>query len=255
MLEDVPRKNVRVPEGDAGERGWRDGEWVAGWTDVPFGSASGLEDDDPTVDARAVVMLPEFPGWRFFVTFSPAGRVVGFEVHADLMQPTTIRGQEAERTLSGLPRHPAAAPAITSRFLHKLPLGEIERVAKGGFMRVMSALKSTPELGERWGEAFKDVPRPGRAGRSDRDYAELAARYVATIDDKSPAPVADLAREMSLDEMTVRHLLTAARKRGLLTPAPPGRAGGELTDKAIQLLAVTASAAVTLDDFTQQEND
>ena len=34
----------------------------------------------------------------------------------------------------------------------------------------------------------------------------------------------------------VRNLVHACRKRGMLTAAPPGRAGGELTARAIELL-------------------
>lgn len=80
------------------------------------------------------------------------------------------------------------------------------------------------------------IRRPGRGGRDPLFYAEWAARYLNACR-KSEAPVAHLAEEHSFSEASIRGFLGEARRRGLLTPAPAGKAGGQLTDKAIALLA------------------
>ncbi len=77
--------------------------------------------------------------------------------------------------------------------------------------------------------------RPGRAGRDDRHYAELAEAYV-DLSSTSRRPVADLAKMMRFDPVTVRDKLAEARKRGLLASFGPGRSGGRLTAKAMDLL-------------------
>jgi hypothetical protein len=90
--------------------------------------------------------------------------------------------------------------------------------------------------------------KPGRHGRGDAFYAALAARYVALHRRGVREPVKALTRELAAEQPdefawapgveSVRQLLNEARKRGFLTPPPPGRAGGELTPKAYQVLGV-----------------
>ena len=86
-------------------------------------------------------------------------------------------------------------------------------------------------------EPWLTSPRPGRRGREDRDYALWAKRYVEA-NEKSPHPI----KKMTTDhpghsaEM-IRAILNKARKRGLLSESPKGRAGGSLTKKAEALLA------------------
>jgi hypothetical protein len=83
---------------------------------------------------------------------------------------------------------------------------------------------------------FNEVRHPGRRGRDDSFYAQVAARYVHHLTSTDQAPTAALADEMTVSVSSVRGLLYEARRRGLLTDAPPGRAGGQLTDKARGLL-------------------
>jgi len=78
--------------------------------------------------------------------------------------------------------------------------------------------------------------RPGRAGQNPVFYAEWARRYVDALDATS-RPLADLARRWSLSEGAIRGYLHEARRRGLLTEPPPGKAGGRLTVEALKLLA------------------
>jgi hypothetical protein len=90
------------------------------------------------------------------------------------------------------------------------------------------------------GLGFSGPPRerrPGRPGRSDREFAELAEQYVDARGRGSTRPTADVARERGYDVAHIRDGIHEARERGLLTrPATKGRAGGELTPRARELL-------------------
>jgi hypothetical protein len=77
--------------------------------------------------------------------------------------------------------------------------------------------------------------RVGRRGRDDRFYARWAAEYAAALT-RSGHPVAELSARHNLSASQVRNLVHACRKRGMLTAAPPGRPGGELTARATELL-------------------
>jgi hypothetical protein len=77
--------------------------------------------------------------------------------------------------------------------------------------------------------------RPGRRGHSDFDYALTAAQYVERLGSKTP--LADLAKHLDVSQSQARSMLGKARHLGLLTEPPVrGRAGGELTAKAIEIL-------------------
>lgn len=90
--------------------------------------------------------------------------------------------------------------------------------------------------------------RPGRSGRVDAFYVRWAAAYVDRLRSGSRHPVKDLAEapavwikgftDLDRDkrEATVRAILHEARRRELLTGAPRGKPGGELTKKALRLL-------------------
>ena len=84
-------------------------------------------------------------------------------------------------------------------------------------------------------ESFRNVPRPGAAGRNERDYAALARLYVGLLGEKKPTEA--LARQVGVSPKTASNLLYKAREKGMLTPTVRGKAGGELTDKAKRLLA------------------
>jgi hypothetical protein len=78
--------------------------------------------------------------------------------------------------------------------------------------------------------------RPGRKGRNDYFFAELAQEYLEVCA-WSSEPLLELHANRPFSLKTTKNQLTEARKRGLLT-APPvrGKAGGELTPKALALL-------------------
>lgn len=82
-------------------------------------------------------------------------------------------------------------------------------------------------------------PKRGRRGpkaRPDREFAELAAEYIAACEEGSRRPVADIAERQGRSLEAVRQDLYRARKKGLLTRQTAGRAGGQLTPRAKALL-------------------
>lgn len=95
-------------------------------------------------------------------------------------------------------------------------------------------------LGERWGAV--ETPRPGQRGRPELFYAKVALDYVRARQKAPDTPIramveAARAAGEHATEDELRARLRRARARKLLTAAPRGKAGGELTPKARKLLA------------------
>ena len=125
---------------------------------------------------------------------------------------------------------------LTTRSLRKVHVDAIKRA-----LRDLLERPHPGTMGERrrqdpnyrlWAEGFHR--RPGRGGRSDLEYAQLARDYVELLCE--PGASKQLADSMFIDPAQVRNLLTEARRRELLSPAPRGRQGGELTQKALDIL-------------------
>lgn len=137
------------------------------------------------------------------------------------------------------------APNITTQGLRAIPVRRLHREAAdwdahklvnlsaGAAMR--GDLDLHAEL-RQLREAIDAAPRPGRRGRGDQFYAEIAAQYVRLLD-STDNPVAAMAGAIYKSPSQVRGLLREARDRDLLTAAPAGRAGGFLTPKAHSVLA------------------
>ena len=77
---------------------------------------------------------------------------------------------------------------------------------------------------------------PGRPGRPPAAVARVARDYADAVNRKSRRPVADVAARRQLKSHTVRDMVRRARVLGLLSPAVPGRAGGQLTPRGRALL-------------------
>lgn len=139
---------------------------------------------------------------------------------------------------------------VTARGLRLAPIGEMQRavrkrvqdltsMAAKALIRSDDQDQETVDAADRLRKAaddFSDRPRPGSAGRGDHRYAAVAAVYVDLLDAGDPSPVVTMASVLHLSVKTVRNLLYKAREKGLLTSAGRGRAGGQLTDKAKEIL-------------------
>lgn len=136
---------------------------------------------------------------------------------------------------------------LTARNLRKLTVGRALSAAYrhlGGLFRHDPAPDSL--LGQSIqcfaAQAVSEPRQPGRRGREDAFYAHVASAYVEAITQGSRRPVKDAALALSkawsgtYEDTYIRDLLGEARRRGLLTRPPKGRAGGELTTKGRQAL-------------------
>lgn len=167
--------------------------------------------------ADVEVIHRDFPGVVFDLTFSKDGRVRRFG-----MRPYDWSDDVLE-----------AMPELGARLLRSVPLGEMQALAA----QSISEMASQTKRFRGWVESIEANHKPGRRGRPDRFYAELAADYCSALG--SATPVKDLAEAVNYSESQIRSLLYEARRRDLLTETPSGKAGGSLTDKARELLAAT----------------
>jgi hypothetical protein len=156
----------------------------------------------------------------------------------------TVSAIDGIRDLQVKTRQPMVTKPITTTFLRRLPLAEMERHVRAK-MNESAKWTNAHERSRLFDRVQNSSTlRVGRVGRPDIEYAHTAQQYVR-LTGLSARPVADLAAEMGLDAGQVRGLLGEARRRGLLTASPTasngdkrgGRAGGQLTEKAIKLLS------------------
>ena len=192
--------------------------------------------------------LDAAPGVLVVVTMGADGEVVGFEAHAQGSERSwpLDRGEQSVTVL--LPPTEPVDISITARLLRSVRLAALADLARS---RLGVSLRWRPEEFEAFDEQTRDAlggraidsarlarqqaQRPGRRGRGDRYYAELAVAYEVWLD--SGEPLRTLASEVHLSEPGLRTALATARRRGLLSPAPRGRAGGQATERAKALLA------------------
>ena len=189
------------------------GEVVDGWLAI---YAVGTQNGTPVVtELRRVVPCP------------PA--------FLDRDETSPFVGRELVEVLDGtIPPGPVPPGGMTGRLLRKLN-------PSGTAVSARDALSRLPAReAERWyGFRAKSRPRPrrpGRPGHSDRFYAELAAEYVDLCRAGIDKPVVAMAKSRNDTEVYIRDAIHVARKRELLTPSPPGKAGGQLTDKGTAAL-------------------
>ena len=154
-----------------------------------------------------------FPGWEFGMYFDPDGNVIGVSID----------------------KASEEAPPLTARTVRQFPFGEIRTRGWTALQRAVTSRMRHPSVEgheAEWEGAFKS--RTGRRGRSDYEYALVAADYVKAI--PSGRPIQELARDTPYSTVRLAQIIQEARRRELLTPTARGKAGGELTDKAKQLL-------------------
>lgn len=127
--------------------------------------------------------------------------------------------------------------ALGARMLRRLGFGDV--VAEAA--RWLQHPAVVDVIGDGWS---RPIARPGRRGREDVVYARWAQQYVDALDRSPRRPIAIIVEEAKergehLTESQVRWYLTEARSRGLLTEAPKGKPGGELTAKGRAVLGMT----------------
>jgi hypothetical protein len=157
----------------------------------------------------------DHPGVRARVTFLLDGTLVGFELVAE-------------------------GVGITTRLVRAVPVGELVRAARSVLLAwaEQGAKHFRPPAADMAAADAKalrgETKRPGRAGHPEQWYAALAVAYEAWQTTRKPLEL--LAGEQGLSVGGLRAALHTARRKGFLTEAPPGRAGGMATDKATELV-------------------
>lgn len=185
--------------------------------------------------ARADLRWDEAPDLTFVLTVRRDGTVAELTIKAP---PDGTVGTRSLRSVpvglmqrairSEMERQARDANASADRLAEVIPAGRPD------LRQVITGQRGWAAAVRELVDDFGDRPRPGAAGRSDRHYAAIAAMYVDLLD--QPRPVLAVAERSGLSEKSVRNLLFKARERGLLTSIGRGRAGGELTDAAKDLL-------------------
>lgn len=196
------------------------------------GNAQGIEHG-----ATVSVAHSDFPSFRFVVIFAGDGTPVGFAINPRPDYSELSRGEVLSRMYDAAKGRGPVLPGepVTARLLRRLPLGQIQDFARDELVsHKTSPSRSMQKLAAGWAQAFEEVGRPGRRGRDDVAYAAVAAMYVAHGHD-----VHKVADELGYSVARIRNILYEARqpRRALLTSAPKGRSGGELTDKAKEILS------------------
>lgn len=141
---------------------------------------------------------------------------------------------------------PGGLPARVLRAVNAgTPVSALTRRQRADLLRAEPPGTLTFGLWGRLGFTKEDLlqERPrGRAPIPDAFLVRFAAVYaeiVAAGGDRAHKPVVYAAADLGYSAVYVRDLVRLARKRGLLTPTPKGRAGGTLTPYAIRLLEET----------------
>ena len=178
-------------------------------TGGPFCWAVG-DDQIGTVDR-----LEDYPGWIVLARFFLSGG--GIQLVRLTIEPA-----------SPLPWPPS--PILTTAVIRNVHVDRLYRTAHN-WLSISKEVGIEVDVSD-----FQLRRRPGRWGRSDLFYARAAARYVELLVTSS-SPTTDLGREMDLRPTQARDLLHQARQRELLTASAKGKAGGELTKKALRLLS------------------
>lgn len=150
------------------------------------------------------------------------------------LAPPADNPQVVEISLRPAGDVPQRHTAIGTRLIRRLGYGDVLEELDRWFSDAMIARR----LGEAWS---RPVARPGRRGRAAVEYAVWARDYVTALEADPGRPIRWMIEKAAEEGVTrtepeIRWYLTEARRRDLLTPAPRGRAGGQLTPLAKQLL-------------------
>jgi hypothetical protein len=175
-------------------------------------------DWDQQTFTKIVCELRGYPGWRILPDVAVTER--GLMLRRLVIEPA-----------SGMP-----GPDITTRMLRELRTGKLLAALRAAQRQASTVAPGVPP-------DLTVSKRAGRRGRPDLYYARWAAAYTEALA-QSAHPVDDLAAQYNLSPSQIRNLVHASRKRALLTASPPGRAGGELTPRARQLLETQSEGTV-----------
>lgn len=214
---------VRPLEG--GPRPWGDGEQVR------VLATSGVGSSTSAVEVH--LEHREHPGVRFTVALDADHEVCGVAIGGLRWRTRDYGGASVPEVDTS----PAAGIRLTAADLRAVNWGQLQQVAQRA---VRDHYGWLAEPGTRWGETVRRGDRrPGRRGWGDLFHAQMAAEYVALLDQGERFPNRVMAERRGESVKSVTEAISRCRHvHGMLTPAPTrGQPGGQLTDKARAVLA------------------
>jgi hypothetical protein len=200
-------------------------------------------------------------GWALRVRLVPTERGLRIVQREERERPPDVEEGVTLDTEGGV--HPYER--VTSREPMLLSGDAIRKVGLGGVSEQVKSLLTNAVikervLGPRW---RRPVVRPGRRQREDHHYAMWANRYVWALaqPDVGRSPnsfiaAADSALGAERTPKYVGNRVAHCRNYGFLSRSTKGRAGGELTNRSIELLAelgIEPGADHLVDDDTTTE--
>ncbi|MEU9713271.1 hypothetical protein AB0E21_32415 [Streptomyces sp. NPDC047967] len=147
---------------------------------------------------------------------------------------------------SGNPReiriepHEEADPQEVARGITSTVLRQIDTAA---FAEEVGPLAKQALAGQHQVEEFREKLAGLPKGLSDEYLAFLSAFYVRVVEIGERAPIQSLEYVTGTKQATLKGHLRAARQRGFLTKVE-GKPGGQLTDKAAEILKRTSVSNV-----------
>jgi hypothetical protein len=133
---------------------------------------------------------------------------------------------------------PARGQGVGAADIRNLPLGRYLAKARSAATAQEAGAPSAEQRLVRPSDIDVLLAFASRGPKRDLDYAQLALRYTQLVQAGDRKPAETIAAEAGHGSPAVwtNRLVQARNKRGLLTAAKRGEAGGELTPKALNLL-------------------
>jgi hypothetical protein len=142
------------------------------------------------------------------------------------------------------PLAPVPEGGIGSQLVRRIPFAALDSLPDIVGWVASNSPSSMPTLAEVGLEVGVRTKRPGPKGHSDTDLALMAFRYWKLVMSGDTRPNKRLAAEDNVSSDAIRDRIQAARDRGLLThPSKPGKPGGRLTPRAVELVRTRIKGA------------
>lgn len=184
----------------------------------------GLPTSRRDPDGRVILesTLSRHPGWNLWAAIDDSDGV------AEIVELAVIR-QDQERAGTSQ-RGVAPSGSVSAAILRSISIPDVIAAADL-HLRAMHLLDGTK---------LKRLRDPNKMSeRNPEYYATWARLYVTAVREHPNRAIAALAEAQAMEPSAVRDLIHRCRSKGYLTPGARGRAGGQLTDLAIQTLKET----------------
>lgn len=206
--------------------------WIPASWQVEDCFANPFEPDRGPAWAR-LTNEQDFPGWKFTVRYRADWTTGGLEIDTGYGRDLTAK---AHRKIPVGKIHDAGHDAIVEKYASEWRSVTEAMQAKAGMTRTAGVTLPAPSEFDPTFFTNIDMSKRGRRGVSDQELAGDAAKYVRCLSIDRQRAMRTLSEMTRQDEAVLRGRIGLARKRGILTETPPGKAGGELTPKGWSLL-------------------